>query len=130
MTRIIHYTPKVTGANTQYREIEAEDMAWIQQQFLKYLSTMAERDLNPDPDNKWILNQFWHKRSSKLHKGRVDGHYRQNTPCSFVGGIVNNLVFGTQRDLTDKQMEDIEYVSMALATFLPVEDIRFQIRII
>jgi len=51
-----------------------------------------------------------------------------NTPCSVIGGLGNNLVFGTQRDLTDKQMEDIQFVSMALATFLEVEPIRFQIR--
>jgi hypothetical protein len=128
MTKIITYIPKQTAARTEYREITPEDMAWIQQQFIRYLSLMAERDLNPSDDNKWILNDFWHKRTDKLHKGRIGDKYRQNTPCSVIGGLVNNLVFGTQRDLTDKQMEDIQFVSMALATFLEVEPIRFQIR--
>lgn len=127
-TKIITYIPKQTAARTEYREITPEDMAWLQQQFIRYLSLMAERDLNPSDDNKWILNEFWHKRTSKLHKGRVNDSYRQNTPCSVIGGLVNNLVFGSQRDLTDKQMEDIQFVSMALATFLEVDAIRFQIR--
>lgn len=129
MTKIIHYIPKQTQARTEYREIHESDMQWLHQEFIRYLSLMAERDLNPSEDNQWIMDKFWHKRTDKLHKGKVDERYRQNTPCSVVGGLVNNLVFGTQRDLTDKQMEDIEFISMALATFLEVEPIRFQIRI-
>lgn len=88
---------------------------------------MAERDLRSDSDNKWILNQFWHKRTDKIHKGKTGDSYRQNTPCSLIGGLVNNLIFGSQRDLTDKQMEDIEYISMALASIHTVDPIRFQI---
>lgn len=129
MTRLIKYLPKETMAKTDYREIHPDDMAWLQKEFIRYLSLMAERDLNNSEDNQWILNQFWHKRTDKLHKGRFDDKFRQNTPCSFVGGLVNNIVFGTQRDLTSKQMEDIEFISQALATFLDVEPVRFQIRI-
>ena len=129
MAKIIHYTSKTTQARTEYREVNNDDMAWLHQEFIKYLSLMAERDLNPSEDNLWILGQFWHKRTDKLHKGRVGDKYRQNTPCSVIGGLVNNLVFGTQRDLTSKQMEDVEFISMALATFLEVEPIRFQIKV-
>lgn len=127
--RIIKYLPKSTAARTEYREIHSDDMQWLHQEFIRYLSLMAERDLNPTEDNQWILDKFWHKRTDKLHKGKVNDKYRQNTPCSVIGGLVNNFVFGTQRDLTNKQMEDIEFVSMALATFLDVQPIRFQIRI-
>ena len=130
MAKTILYFPKQTAARTEYREIDPEDMAWLQKEFIRWLAVMSERDLNPSEDNIWILTQFWHKRTDKLHKGQVNGKYRQNTPCSIVGGLVNNLVFGSQRDLTDKQMSDIEFISMALATFLEVEPIRFQIRII
>jgi hypothetical protein len=130
MAKSILYFPKQTAARTEYREIDPEDMAWLQKEFIRWLAVMSERDLNPSEDNIWILTQFWHKRTEKLHKGTVNGKYRQNTPCSIVGGLVNNLVFGNQRDLTDKQMSDIEFISMALATFLEVEPIRFQIRII
>lgn len=127
--KIIRYLPKQTAAHTEYREVHPDDMQWLQQEFIKYLSLMSERDLNPSEDNQWIMDKFWHKRTDKLHKGKVNDKYRQNTPCSFIGGLVNNLVFGTQRDLTSKQMEDIEFVSQALSTFLDVQAIRFQIRI-
>jgi hypothetical protein len=129
MIKTIFYSPKVTGARTEYREIDEDDMAWLQKEFVRWLALMAERDLNPSADNVWILDQFWHKRTDKLHKGKVNNQYRQNTPCSIIGGLVNNLVFGAQRDLTDKQMEDVEFISMALATFLEIAPIRFQIKV-
>lgn len=129
MAKIIGYIPKLTSARTEYREVHEDDMAWLQKEFIRYLSQMAERDLNPSEDNQWILDKFWHKRTDKLHKGKIGDKFRQNTPCSVIGGLVNNLVFGTQRDLTAKQMEDIEFVSMALSTFLDVEPIRFQIKV-
>lgn len=131
--KTINYIPKITAAKTEYREIDPNDMAWIQSELIRYLSLMAERDLCPssDSDNQWILDQFWHKRNAKLHKGKWDKEYRQNTPCSFVGGLVNNIVFGTQRDFSAKQMEDLEYVSILMNSLYPaLEQIRFQIRIV
>lgn len=129
MTRIIFYRPKVTAARTEYRELDPEDLAWLKTELIKYLANMAERDLNPSEDNQWILGKFWHKRTTKLHKGRINDTYRPNTPCSLIGGLVNNLVFGTQKDLTDKQMEDIEFISQAMATITDSPAVRFQIRI-
>ena len=128
MSRIISYFPKQTAAKTEYREINEDDMAWLKTELIRYLSIMAERDLRSDSDNKWILNQFWHARTDKLHKGKYQDKYRQNTPCSLIGGLVNNLIFGNQRDLTDKQMADIEYISMALATIHDIDPVRFQLR--
>lgn len=129
MIRTIFYTPKVTAARTEYRALNDEDLAWLKTELIKYLANMSERDLNPSEDNQWILNRFWHRRTDKLHKGRVEDTYRQNTPCSFVGGMVNNLVFGTQKDITAKQMEDLEFISQAMATITDSPAIRFQIRI-
>lgn len=128
MSRTILYSIKNTAARTEYREIDKDEMAWLQTELIKYLSLMAERDLRSDKDNKWILHSFWHSRTDKLHKGKTGDSYRQNTPCSLIGGLVNNLLFGTQRDLTDKQMADIEYISMALATIHDVSPIKFRPR--
>ena len=128
MSHTIYYYPKQTAAKTEYREINENEMAWLKTELIRYLSIMAERDLRSDTDNKWILDQFWHKRTDKIHKGKYNEKYRQNTPCSLIGGLVNNLIFGSQRDLTDKQMEDIEYISMALSTIHTVQQIRFQIK--
>ena len=129
MSRTIYYHPKKTVAKTEYREINENDMAWLKTELIRYLSLMAERDLRSDSDNKWILNQFWHARTNKLHKGKYDEIYRQNTPCSLVGGLVNNLIFGSQRDLTDKQMADIQYISMALSTIHDISPITFKMKL-
>ena len=108
--RTIRYVPKITSAKTEYREISKEDMEFLQSELIRWLAKMSELDMARDEDSKWVLNQYWHKRTGSLPKG----HDGQNTPASFVGGLVNNLVFGTQRDLTDKQMEGIMNISHIL----------------
>ena len=110
MKRVIKYIPKATSARTEYREISVEDMAFIQQELIRWLALMSELDMSRDEDSKWVRDQWWHKRSDSLPKG-VEG---QNTPGSFTGGLVNNLVFGTQRDLTNKQMDAIQNISHVL----------------
>lgn len=110
MKRVIKYIPKATSARTEYRETSVDDMAFIQQELIRWLALMSELDMARDEDSKWVNTQWWHKRTDTLPKGQSG----QNTPASFVGGLVNNLVFGTQRDLTDKQMDAIMNISHVL----------------
>lgn len=110
MKKRITFIPKITNARTNYREISIDDMAWIQQEMIRWLSLMAETDQYRDPEVKFIRDQWWHKKTSTLPKGREG----QNTPCSFVGGLVNNMIFGEQRDLTDKQMDALMNISHIL----------------
>lgn len=124
--RIIKYIPKVTNAGTEYRECDPTDLAWIQEQLIRWLVIMGELDQSREEDAVWVRDQWWHKRSSKLHKGREG----QNTPCSVVSGILQNMMFKqpAQRDLTNKQMEDIEYISAMLgAVYEGCSPLRFQI---
>lgn len=123
--RIIKYLPKTTAASTQYREIPGDDLAWLQSEMIRWLTIMGEMDQLHDEDSKWVLNQWWHKRSNKVHKGQQG----PNTPCSVIAGILNNLLFKSpqQRDLTDKQMADIEYVSAVMAQVGDCQAVRFQI---
>lgn len=114
MKRLIKYVPKVTSARTEYREVSIEDMAFIQQELIRWLAVMSEIDMNRDEDSKWVRDQWWHKRTDTLPRGREG----QNTPASFVGGLVNNILFGDQRDLTDKQMDAIQNISHVLGQAL------------
>ena len=125
-TRVIKYIPKNTGAGTEYRECDPDDLAWIQTQLVRYVAVMGELDQNRDDDSKWVRDQWWHKRTDKVHKGQLG----QNTPCSIISGMINNMMFKTppQRDLTNKQMEDIEYVSAIMGNcYEGLQPIRFQI---
>lgn len=127
--KIIKYIPKNTSAGTEYREIDEADKAWILQQCIRALSTMAEYDKKSGTDNSddvWIRDSWWHKKRKDLHKGK-DG---MNTPCSVLGGIVNNMMFKVpeQRDFSNKQMMDIENIFNAMAHFRDdIQPVRFQI---
>ena len=124
--RVIKYLPKTANADTQYRECDPEDLRWIQTQLILWLATMSELDQLRDEDSVWVRDQWWHKRSNKLHKGKNG----PNSPCSVVGGILQNLMFKqpAQRDLTNKQMEDLEYISAILGNcYENITAYRFQI---
>lgn len=124
--KVIKYIPKTTSARTEYREIDSEDYAWLQTQMIQWLTIMGQLDQKHDEDSKWVLSQWWHKKDSKkLHKGQEG----PNTPCSTVCGILHNMLFKDQpqRDFSNKQMEDLEYVSLVVSQLGDCEAIRFQI---
>jgi hypothetical protein len=85
-------------------------MEFLQSELIRWLALMSEIDMARDEDSKWVNTQWWHKRTETLPRGREGS----NTPASFTGGLVNNMVFGTQRDLTDKQMDAIQNISHVL----------------
>lgn len=123
--KIVRYVPKFTAAKTNYREISQEDMAFLQQEWIRWLAIMSELDQSRAEDDRWVRDQWWHKRTSTLPKGE----HGQNTPASFVGGLINNFVFGTQRDITDRQMDAVQNISHIMGSAFPdtCHDIRFQI---
>ena len=110
MKRVIKYIPKVTSARTEYREVSTEDMAFIQTELIRWLALMSELDMSRDEDSKWVNTQWWHKRTDSLPRGKEG----QNTPASFIGGMVNNILFVNQRDLSDKQMDAVQNISHVL----------------
>jgi hypothetical protein len=124
--KTIKYIPKITSARTEYREIDTEDMTWIKTELFRWLAIMAELDQARDQDSRWVREQWWHKRTKNLPKGQLG----ENTPASFIGGLAQNLVFGDQRDLTDKQIDAIQNISHVLGgAFDSCTNIRFQIGI-
>lgn len=110
MAKEIFYDPKITNARTQYNSISAEDMSWLQIQLIRYLSLMGELRKSRNNDIVQTINQYWAKRTETLPKGK-DGW---NTPETFVSGLLNNLMFGTQNDLSDPQMDALSNISRKL----------------
>jgi hypothetical protein len=121
----IKYMPKITTARTEYREIDEKDLKDIQQQLIRWLAVIAELDMTHDEDLRAVREQFLHRRTASLPAGREG----QNTPASFIGGIVNNMLFGSQRDLSARQMEGIEYVSKWMAEIDPEHSVSYRFQL-
>lgn len=107
----IIYDPKVTSANTQYNKIEQQDMDWLLKELMRYLSMMSELSNNNNEDVKAILRDWYKKRNKLLPKGKNG----LNSPESMLGGLLNNLAFGKQNDLSDIQMDAISDISRKMA---------------
>jgi hypothetical protein len=125
--RTIKYIPKATSAKTEYREIDGDDDLWIRTELIRWLALVGELDQTHDEDLRLFRDAWWHRKSKNLSKG----HLGPNSPCSVVAGIINNMMFKEtpQRDLTSKQMSDLELISQTLASIFPssATAMRFQI---
>jgi hypothetical protein len=122
--KTIKYMPKTTQAKTEYREIDPEDMAWLQTELIRWLAHGSEIQQRRDEDAEYFVKHWWTKRTQTLPRGQ----HGPNSPQSFVGGTVNNLVFGSQRDLSNKQMDSIQNISNVMGqAFEGCHQIRFQI---
>jgi len=123
--KTIKYVPKVTSARTEYREIDASDLAEIQQQLIRWMAFMCEMDMSHNEDLRAVREQWWHRRTKSLPSGREG----MNTPASFIGGLINNMLFGQQRDLSDRQMDGIEYVSKWLVELDPDKSFSYRFQL-
>jgi hypothetical protein len=113
MARIIKYIPKITNAKTQYVDIDTNDMLWLQTEFIYWLSLMGMLDVNRNEDIRQVMKYWWYKRSSTLPKGLTG----QNSPLSMISGLLHNLMFQTQRDLSTATMDSIENISAQMVLF-------------
>lgn len=107
MAHQINYDPKTTQAKTQYNKLDKRDMDLVQAELIRYLSLMGELSKNRDREVQNIINQWYRKRTQTLPKGK-DGW---NTPESFISGLLNNIMFGNQNDLSQLQMDALENIS-------------------
>ena len=120
--------PKHTNAGTEYRELCEEDRAQVLSTCVQMLTVMSEYDARRDEDSIWVRDQWWHKRSNKVHKGQ----HGPNSPCSVIGGIVYNMMYKDplQRDFSSKQLADIEYVTAVMNNVYDnIPAYRFQVAI-
>lgn len=120
------YWPKQTSARTTYAEISEEDMAEIKAELLRWSAMINELDMSHDEDWRAIREQYFHRRRKDLPRGKEG----ENTPASFIGGMIMNTVYGTQRDFSDRQLEAIESISAAMNQLWDhIPAIRFKIGI-
>jgi hypothetical protein len=122
--KIYNYFPKQTSAKTQYCQLSEEDLGEIKIEMIKWLARIAELDMTRNEEWRLVREQYFHKRSKLLPRGKEG----ENTPASFIGGMVLNTMFGEQRDLSEKQLEAIEVISGAMSQLWDdCEGIKFRI---
>jgi len=107
---IIKYTPKITSANTTYVRIKPDDMETVKNEMIRYLAVIGEMDRLRQTEADQV-RQSMHTIINELPKSKSG----PNTYASFIGGVINNTMFGEQRDLTLKQIDGIELVSKAMS---------------
>jgi hypothetical protein len=111
MTVEITYDPKITNAKTQYNAISQKDMTFVQTELIRYMALMDELvNVRDKPEVKYAVEGYWRKKSKTLPKGK----YGQNSPQTFTAGLLNNLMFGNQVDLSDIQMDAIRDISACM----------------
>jgi hypothetical protein len=125
--KIINYQPKITSAKTEYVELDTEDHTWLKTELIRWLARMSETQADPDELWKIIHQQYWSRTTKNLPRGRAG----LNSPSSYVAGLINNLVFGDQRDFTLRQLDGIRDISAQLnQLFDDVDALQFKIGII
>jgi hypothetical protein len=103
----IYYTKKITGAGTTYMNIDKEQQDTIVSKLISLQSFMNELSLSKNQDIKAVCK--WYNTPSKtLPYNR--NFERYNSPCSFIAGMVNNLAFGSQRDMSVTQAEHCQNI--------------------
>ena len=103
----IYYTKKITGAGTTYMNIEQQDLDTLISKLISLQSFMSELNLSTNKEIKEVVK--WYNKSTKtLPHNRIFGKY--NSPCSFVAGVVNNIAFGNQKDMSLIQAEHCQNI--------------------
>lgn len=103
----IYYTKKITGAGTTYMNIEQQDLDTLISKLISLQSFMSELHLSTHKEIKEVVR--WYQKPSKtLPHNRIFG--KSNSPCSFVAGIVNNIAFGNQKDMSLIQAEHCQNI--------------------
>ena len=107
MLRKIFYNRKVTSANTTYLSIDDEDTQFIISKLIQIQSYMGELSLVKEKDIRDVYKWYTTPTKTLPYSSSMK---RSNSPQSFVAGSLNNLMFGTQKELTEIQSEHLQNI--------------------
>lgn len=122
----IPYMIRTKLSTTTYTEIHEDDMENIKAILLKVAAVICEGSNSKTEDGKDAFARFI-TVTEKLPRGRNN----MNSIASYTGGLINNLVFGEQRDFTERQLIAIEYITKELHSVVPeIPQVRFRLGLI
>lgn len=103
----INYEIKATSARTTYYDISKHDMDYIIGELLRYQSLMGELSKSKDKKIQEIVKTLWRDNNKQLPIGKNG----MNSPESFVAGMLNNILYGNQYNISDVQAHAIQLIS-------------------
>ena len=101
----IYYNVKNTTAKTTYLTIDKPDMDVLQSSILGLLTYLTEMSISRDKQVKDFIHWFI-TPDKRYHYNKKTKQY--NSPQSYLAGLVNNMMFGTQNNLSLIQLQTIQ----------------------
>lgn len=124
--KYLKYEQLYTKANTEYVRFTQEDQSYIISLLVRSLSYIGEMDNSKDKEWKMINKMVLHKPLDNLPKGK----HGKNTMISFMSGLINNLMFGTQRNFSTIQLDALEFITNKMnILFDDIPELRFMVDI-
>jgi hypothetical protein len=102
----INYDIKYTAANTDYVSLDDNDMATVQITVLSILTYMTELSIARDKRIRDFTTVWFTQPDKRYHYNSKLKKY--NSPQSYLAGILNNIQFGNQRDLSLLQLQTLQ----------------------
>lgn len=104
----IYYETKHTSASTDYIRIEDKDRDIILRSLLSLNSWFQELSLSGDKEIKEFFSWYQKPNRKYPYNTKLKKH---NSPQSMISGLLNNIMFGEQRDLSLIQAELIQDIN-------------------
>jgi len=104
----IGYTHKSTKSNNTYVNLGKQDQDIFMKNVQAINNYMQELSLTNDPDIKDFI-KWWRGSDKKYPYNKRLGKY--NTPESMMAGLINNMIYGNQRDLSLEQLPFYEEIT-------------------
>jgi hypothetical protein len=102
----ITYDIKYTNASTDYVSLDDSDMATVQITVLSILTYMTELSIAKDKRIRDFTTVWFTQPEKRYHYNKKLKQY--NSPQSYLAGTLNNIQFGTQRDLSLLQLQTLQ----------------------
>jgi hypothetical protein len=121
-SKTITVYPKKTNADTQYYDMDSADEAYIYNWLYRLQSDMGEL-CTYDPE----LQRDWFKRRPGIFPKGKQG---PNSCASILGGVCSAKIQNANKNLSDAQLDAVEYLFTIIADYYsqeidPPQSIRF-----
>lgn len=122
----INYYIKHTKSNNTYIQMDRRDENIFIQTIMSINSYMQELCLSTDIDLKQV-NNYWRSSDKRFPYNKRLG--KRNTPETMIAGLINNMVFGKQDNLSLEQLPYYEEIVNTCVELIETIEVAKQLRL-